>query len=50
MPRDARYSTIACVVARMWCSLKLVFSDEPRWPDVPNTTRCSGTEASGFFS
>ena len=50
MPCDARYSTMACVMARMWSSLNAVLKAEPRWPDVPNATRCSGIETSGFFS
>ena len=36
----ARYSQIAWVVARMWSSLKLDFSEEPRCPEVPKATRC----------
>ncbi len=48
MPWPARYSTIACVVAAMWSWLNAVFSEEPRCPDVPNTTRCSGIETSGL--
>ena len=35
---------------RTCASLKLVVSEEPRCPEVPNTTRCSGTEASGLRS
>ena len=42
--------TIAWVIARMCCSLKLVLSDEPRWPDVPKATRWSGSETSGSRS
>ena len=47
MPSLARYSQIACDVAMMWSSLNDVDSDEPRWPDVPNATRCSGIDGSG---
>ena len=50
VPCEARYSTIACVVAAMWASLKAVSSEEPRWPEVPNTTRWSGLPASGTRS
>ena len=46
-PARARYSTIACVVAAMWSSLKVVASDEPRWPDVPKATACSEFAGSG---
>ncbi len=35
------------VVARMWSSLKLAASDEPRWPLVPNATRWPGSSGSG---
>ena len=48
MPRARRCSTIAWLVARMWSSLKLPRSDEPRWPEVPKATRCAGSEGSGF--
>ena len=47
IPCDARYSTIAWVMAAMCTSLNAVSSDEPRWPLVPKTTRCSGIETSG---
>jgi len=33
--------------ARMWSSLKAQSNAEPRWPEVPKATCCSGTEASG---
>ena len=38
VPSLVRYSTIAWEVAAMWSSLKVVDSDEPRCPDVPNAT------------
>jgi len=44
---EALYSQIAWLIARMWRSLKLPFNAEPRWPEVPKTTRCPGSEASG---
>ena len=47
MPFPARYSHIACDIAAMWSSLKLRFSDVPRWPDVPKATRWSFSPASG---
>src|SRR4051794_29200115 len=47
VPSRVRYSTIACVVAAMWSSLNEVFSDVPRWPEVPNATACSGFDGSG---
>ncbi len=50
MPCDARYSTIAWVVAAMWFSLNAVSSELPRCPEVPNTTRCSGMLTSGLSS
>ena len=50
VPWAARYSQIAWLVAAMWSSLKLVRRLEPRWPDVPNATRCSGTDGSGWRS
>ena len=43
----ARYSQMACVVARMWSSLKLDRSEEPRWPEVPKATRCPRSAGSG---
>ena len=46
-PRIARYSQIAWLVARMWSSLNEAVSEEPRCPEVPNVTRCSGTAGSG---
>ena len=50
VPSLVRYSTIAWVVAAMWSSLKVVDSDEPRCPDVPNATACSGFDGSGWSS
>ena len=37
----ARYSQIACVMARMCHSLKERSKDEPRWPEVPKLTCCA---------
>src|SRR5713101_379684 len=34
-------------MARTCLSLKLRESDDPRWPDVPNSIRSAGTEGSG---
>ncbi len=50
VPCEARYSTIACVVAAMWASLKAVSREEPRWPEVPKTTISSGFDGSGVLS
>ena len=50
MPLPARYSQIAWLVATMWSSLNVVFSDEPRCPLVPKLTRCSTTPGSGCWS
>ncbi len=47
MPAPARYSQMACVVARMWSSLNVPANAEPRWPDVPNATRCAASPGSG---
>ena len=41
---------VACVMATMWASLNEVFRDEPRCPEVPKETRCSGTFGSGTTS
>ena len=38
IPRCARYSQMAWVVARMWASLKLSRRADPRWPLVPKLT------------
>ena len=43
-----RYLHIACVIARMFHSLIEMLSDEPRCPDVPKDTRCSGMFGSGI--
>ncbi len=48
IPRERRCSTRAWLVARMWSSLKLPRSEEPRWPEVPKATRCPGSCGSGF--
>ncbi len=50
VPWDARYSTIACVIAAMCASLNAVSRLEPRCPDVPNTTCCAGSATSGTRS
>ncbi len=47
MPSPARYSQIACVVARMWSSLNVAASADPRCPDVPNVTRWATSPGSG---
>ncbi|MBF8258908.1 MAG: hypothetical protein HW377_1282 [Actinobacteria bacterium] len=47
-PARARPSQIACVTARTWASLKERERDDPRWPEVPNATRCKGSNGSGF--
>ena len=49
-PAFLRYSAMACVMATMWASLNEVFRDEPRCPEVPKETRCSGTFGSGTTS
>jgi hypothetical protein len=46
-PCAARCSQIACVVARMWASLKLDFSEEPRCLEVPRAMRCLRSAGSG---
>ena len=35
---------MACEMAAMWSSLNEASNAEPRWPDVPNATRCAATE------
>ena len=50
VPSRVRYSTIAWVVAAMWSSLNVVENDEPRWPEVPKATACSGFAGSGWPS
>jgi hypothetical protein len=47
MPARARYSQIACVMARMWASLNAPSSAAPRWPLVPKATRSRGLSGSG---
>ena len=47
IPFCLRYSQIACVTARMCHSLNARLNDDPRWPDVPNETRCAGNLGSG---
>ena len=47
MPARARYSQIACVIARMWASLNAPSSAAPRWPLVPKATRSRGLSGSG---
>ena len=47
MPWPARYSQMAWVVATMWSSLNVALNAEPRWPDVPNDTRCAASSGSG---
>ena len=47
MPCPARYSQIAWVVAAMWSSLNVAVNADPRWPEVPNDTRCAGSPGSG---
>src|SRR3954452_13387914 len=41
---------MASEVARMWSSLNAALNAEPRCPDVPNATRCAGTDGSGWMS
>lgn len=48
VPCAARYSQMAWLVAAMWSSLNAVVRDEPRWPEVPNATRCPGSAGSGW--
>ena len=56
MPRNSgpsivcslRYRQMAWLMARMWDSLNDFSNAEPRCPEVPNMTRCSGTEGSGL--
>src|SRR3546814_4689462 len=48
MPCSLRYSQMAWVMARTCCSLKLPSNELPRWPEVPNATRCAATDGSGF--
>ena len=48
IPCAARYSQMACVVARMWSSLNVAVNADPRCPDVPNDTRCAGLTRIGM--
>jgi len=50
VPCPRRYSTIAAVIATMCASLNAESSADPRWPLVPNTTRCAGSSRSGSRS
>ena len=50
IPCDARYSTIAAVMAMMCASLNFPSKEAPRWPEVPNTTRWSTFAGSGSTS
>ncbi len=47
VPWRARYSQIACVMARMCHSLKARSNEEPRCPEVPKLTRSAATAGSG---
>src|SRR3712207_2119516 len=38
---------MACVVARMWASLKAPSKLDPRCPEVPKETCCEGSAGSG---
>src|SRR5262245_50431192 len=38
---------MACVMARMWASVNVPCSDEPRWPLVPKLTNWLGSLGSG---
>ncbi len=38
----ARYSQMACVMARMWASVKVPLSEVPRWPLVPKRDALRG--------
>ena len=49
-PCAARYSAIACVMARMCASVNEPLSGEPRWPLVPKLTSCAGSLRSGRCS
>ena len=50
IPACARYSATACAMARMCVSLKVPAMLLPRWPLVPNATRCRGSLGSGRVS
>jgi hypothetical protein len=47
MPCAARYSQMACAMARMCPSLNARSNDDPRCPDVPKLTRSAATAGSG---
>src|SRR4029077_2775503 len=47
IPWLPRYSQIAWLMASTCHSLKVRCNEEPRWPEVPKTTRCAATEGSG---
>ena len=48
MPWLRRYSQMACVMARMWASVKVPLSDVPRWPLVPKLTSWFGSAEIGL--
>jgi len=50
VPWLARYSTMACVVATMWASLKAPSREDPRCPEVPKATFWAGLSTSGTMS
>ena len=50
MPCELRYRQTASLIASTWASLNVCAVERPRWPDVPNETRCSGTAGSGAAS
>jgi len=47
IPCPARYSQIAWLMASTCGALKLRSSDDPRWLEVPNITRCRASAGSG---
>ena len=47
IPRAARKSAMAWVIARRWASVKLPSRGVPRWPLVPKLTRWPGSAGSG---
>jgi len=44
-----RYSQIAWLIARIWFSLKLLFSEDPLCPEVPKLTCCAASWGSGCW-
>jgi hypothetical protein len=50
MPWERRYRQTASLIANTWASLKVRAGELPRCPEVPNETRCSATEGSGWSS